>query len=135
MKGIVSDVNIQGQVDFLVAVMRAEPWKLFWNHLQLSYCHFADIGLSADASDTLVWETCQHEELVLITDNRNRNDADSLEAAIRLFNTPQSLPVFTISNVPRLRRSRTYADRVIDRLLDAVTRIEMLRGTGRLYLP
>jgi hypothetical protein len=37
VKGLLADVNIQGQVDLLVAFMQAEPWKLFWDHLQLQY--------------------------------------------------------------------------------------------------
>jgi hypothetical protein len=82
-----------------------------------------------------VWETCQKEELVLITDNRNKKALDSLEATIQTRNTPTSLPVFTIANVPHLRTSRDYADRIIDKLLDSLLRIDALRGSGRLYLP
>lgn len=135
MKGILADVNIQGYVDQLVMLMRAEPWKLFWDYLNLQYVHFADVGLASSALDSLVWETCQLQELALITDNRNKHAPDSLEATIQARNTPTSLPVFTIANVPHLRVSRVYADRVIDKLLDSLLRIEMLRGTGRLYLP
>jgi hypothetical protein len=135
VKGLLADINIQGQVDFLVALMRAEPWKLFWEHLRIPYLHFSDVGLALDAPDSLVWETCQKEELILITDNRNRKGPDSLEATIQCRNTSTSLPIFTIGNVPHLRSSRDYAHRVIDKLLDSLLRIEGLRGTGRLYLP
>lgn len=135
MKGILADVNIQGQVDLLVVFMQAEPWKLFWDHLHLQYFHFTDVGLAPSAPDSLVWQTCQEKELVLLTDNRNRNDLDSLEATIQTRNTPTSLPVFTIGDVPHLRASREYADRVIDKLFDALMSIDALRGAGRLYLP
>lgn len=135
MTGILADINIQGHVDLLVVLMKAEPWKLFWDHLHLHYFHFADVGLVPDAPDSLIWTTCQRLELVLITENRNKNDPDSLEAAIQTLNEATSLPVFTIANVPRLRASREYADRIIDTLLDALLRIDTLRGTGRLYLP
>lgn len=135
MKGILADVNIQGHVDLLVVRMQAEPWKLFWDYLHLQYFHFADVGLEPSALDSLVWETCQKEDLVLVTDNRNKNDLDSLEAAIQTRTTPTSLPVFTIANVPHLRASRDYADRIIDKLLDSLLRIDALRGSGRLYLP
>jgi hypothetical protein len=131
VKGILADVNIQGHVDLLVVLMQAEPWK----HLQLKYAHFAEFGLTPRALDSLVWETCQKEELVLITDNRNKKGHDSLEATIQTRNTPTSLPVFTIANVPHLRASRDYSHRVIDKLLDSLIRIDMLRGAGRLYLP
>jgi predicted nuclease of predicted toxin-antitoxin system len=135
VKGILADINIQGHVDLLVVLMQAEPWKLFWDYLQLPYLHFADIGLAPDTPDSLVWETCQREELVLVTDNRSKHDADSLEATIQTRNTPTSLPVFTIANVPHLRASQDYAHRIIDKLLDSLLRIDALRGTGRLYLP
>ena len=103
--------------------------------LELAVLHFADVGLTPAALDSLVWETCQKEELVLITDNRNQNDQDSLETTIQTYNTPTSLPVFTIANIPHLRASRDYVNRVIDKLLDSSLRIDALRGTGRLYLP
>ena len=135
MKGIVADINIQGIVDQLVVRMKAEPWELFWSSLQLKYLHFADVRLDPSALDSRVWETCQKEELVLVTDNRNQRGLDSLETTIQLLNTPNCLPVFTIANVPHLRRSRDYADRVIDKMLDSLLRIDTLRGTGRLYLP
>ena len=135
MRAILGDVNIQGHVDLLVVRMQAEPWKLFWDYLHVQYVHFADVGLAPSALDSVVWETCQKEELVLITDNRNQQDLDSLEATTQTRNTPTSLPVFTIANVPHLRASRDYADRIIDKLLDALLRIDALRGSGRLYLP
>ncbi len=135
MKGILADVNIQGQVDLLVTVMQAGPWKLFWDDLHVRYFHFSDVGLAHDSPDSRVWETCQERELVLITDNRNADDSHSLESTIRLRNTVVSLPVVTIANVPQLGRSRDYAERVIDRLLDFLMRMETLRGAGRLYVP
>jgi hypothetical protein len=135
VKGILADVNIEGYVDFLVALMQAEPWKLFWDDLAVPCKHFADVGLDRDALDSLVWETCQREELVLLTDNRKQEAADSLEATIQARNTPTCLPVFTIGNAQQLRHSRDYAARVIDKLLDSLQRLEALRGTGRIYLP
>jgi hypothetical protein len=135
VKGLLADINIQGHVDLLVALMQAEPWKLFWDHLGLQYYHFADVGLPTSALDADVWQTCQDQELTLITDNRNMHDPDSLEATIQSRNTPGSLPVFTIADAPRLRASRDYADRVVEKLLDSLLIIDSLRGAGRLYLP
>ena len=135
VKGILADIDIQGHVDLLVTIMQAEPWQLFWHDLGLRYCHFTDVGLAPSAPDSQVWDVCQAEELVLLTDNRNQNDVDSLETTIRARNTLASLPVITIANVPRLRQSREYANRVIDKLLDFLMRMDTLRGTGRLFVP
>src|SRR5260370_23589486 len=45
-------------------------------------------------------------ELILITDNRNDGSPDSLAAAIRNFNTPSSLSVFTIADLDKFGSSR-----------------------------
>ncbi|MCI0641973.1 MAG: hypothetical protein L0Y72_28715 [Gemmataceae bacterium] len=135
MKGILADINIQGQVNLLVRIMQADPWKLFWDDLSLKYASFADLGLADKASDSLVWETCQLQEFVLVTDNRNQKTPDSLEATIRAKNTNSSSPVFTIANVPHLSDSRQYAERVIEKMLDYLLRMDDLLGTGRLFLP
>jgi hypothetical protein len=135
VNALLADVNIEGYVDYLVALMQLEPWKLFWDHLHLRYVHFADVGLGASSPDSLVWQTCQQQGLYLITDNRNKKDPDSLEATIRTQNTPASLPVFTIGDVQRLRQSKDYANQIIDTLFRYLLEEEKLRGTGRQFLP
>lgn len=135
MTGIIADANIEGYVDYLVALMKSEPWQIFWGDLGLKYVHFRDIGPAEDAADSVVWEMCQIEGLILVPDNRNRKGQYSLDVAIQKQNTPASLPVFTIANIPHLRSSRAYADRVIERMLDFLQRIDDLRGTGRLFVP
>jgi predicted nuclease of predicted toxin-antitoxin system len=135
VKGVLSDVNIEGYVDALIRQAEVEPWKLFWDYLNLQYVHFDDVGLLPDAADSIVWETCQREELVLVTENRNCDDEDSLESTIRTKSSALSLPVLTIANVPRLRDSREYADQVIERMLDILLDIDTYLGAGRLYLP
>jgi predicted nuclease of predicted toxin-antitoxin system len=135
VKGILADANITGYMDLLVARMQGEPWKLFWNHLRLRYVHFSDVGLAVDAPDELIWQTCQNNDLYLITDNRNEAGSNSLEATIRAHNTPTSLPVFTIADVQRIRHSREYADQVIETLLEYLMQEDNILGTSRLYLP
>lgn len=135
MKGILGDINALGQVEFLVRRMRAEPWAEFWNYLGLAFKHFSDVGLSATSSDVAIWQTCQAEQLIFITDNRNHDSPDSLEATIRKYNAPDSLPVFTIADLARFQSSRSYAERVLEILYDYLLRIDTVRGTGRLYLP
>jgi predicted nuclease of predicted toxin-antitoxin system len=135
VKAILADVNIVGYVDLLVAVMQAKPWKFFWDNLKLQYVHFAEVGLAPNSPDSLIWDTCQREELILITNNRNQDAPDSLDAGIKSQNKPESLPVFTIADVAHLRRSRDYVHRVVNQMLDYLMRIEELRGAGRLYLP
>jgi hypothetical protein len=135
VKGILADVNIEGNVQLLVKLMAAEPWQEFWHELQIPSLRFADVGLAVDAIDSRIWRVCQAEELVLLTGNRNARGPDSLQETIRLHNSPTCLPVLTLADPQRLFHSREYVDRVIDRLLDYLERIEDLRGAGRLFLP
>ena len=135
MKGLIADANIQGQVEYLVQRMQAEPWAEFWKALGLLLRRFEEVGLSASASDLEVWNVCQAEHLILITDNRNLDSEDSLEATIRRNNTPDSLPVFTIEDMNEFRMNNSYVERVVETLYDHLLRIDDIRGTGRLYLP
>jgi predicted nuclease of predicted toxin-antitoxin system len=135
VKGILADANIKGYVDQIVAQMQEEPWKLFWNHLGLRYVQFSDVGLALNAPDSVIWHTCQQNDLYLITDNRNKDLADSLEATIREQNTPGSLPVFTVADVQRLHRSQEYCDQVVNALFEYLIQEDNILGTGRLYLP
>lgn len=135
MKGILADINVLGQVGALVQQMQAEPWAEFWTGLGLVLKRFEDVGLSVTSSDLEVWKTCQAEQLVLVTDNRNQKSPDSLEATIRRCNHPDSLPVFTIGDSDKFANDRAYADRVLQKLYDYLIRIDEVRGTGRLYLP
>jgi hypothetical protein len=71
---------------------------------------------------------------VLITGNRASGDA-SLEHMIREHAVADSLPVVTIGDPQRVIRDPAYARECAISLLDALDRIEMLRGTGRLFTP
>jgi hypothetical protein len=82
-----------------------------------------------------VWEACQREQVILLTANRNDAGPDSLEATLQQYNTPTSLPVFTLANEQRVLRDRLYAAAVADRLLEFLFDIDRYRGTGRLYVP
>ncbi len=135
VKGILADHNVIGQVSHLVQLMQAEPWAEFWQYLGLALRRFEDVGLAPTAKDIEIWHCCQEYEMVLITDNRNDDSADSLNAAIRIFGTPASLPVFTISDLDSFGTSRAYVERVLQTLYDYLLRIDDVRGTGRLYLP
>ncbi len=135
MKGLMADANIQGQVEYLVQRMKADVWADFWQGLGLVLHHFENFGLSASSTDLEIWNVCQSEQLLLITDNRNLDSEDSLEATIRRNNTPGSLPVFTIASMSEFRTSNSYVERVVEALYDYLLRIDDVRGTGRLYLP
>jgi hypothetical protein len=135
VRALMSDVNVQGQMQVLLRVLESDDWRELWEGLHLSLLTFRDLGLSPEASDATVWQLCQQEQVVLVTANRNDDGPESLEATLRFQNTPTSLPVLTIANSRQVLQSREYAERVAVRLIDYLLNIDNLRGTGRLHLP
>jgi hypothetical protein len=115
--------------------LQGESWSDFWVSLNCLTPTFQDLHLDAEASDEIVWRTCQQNELILFTSNRNARGLDSLELVIRALNTSESLPVFTLADAQRLMRDYSYAERTAVKLLEYLFDIEKLRGTGRIYIP
>jgi predicted nuclease of predicted toxin-antitoxin system len=132
--GILADANCEGHLALLLRLFEQDWRQEVWMSLRLAHVSFSDVGLPSDASDREVWEVCQREQVVLITSNRNDDGPDSLESTIAQLSTPQSLPVLTLANDQRVLRDRAYAERVADRLLEALFDMESYCGIGRLYL-
>ncbi len=98
MRGILADINVGKQRRAIVAIWTSDAWREIWDGLGLSVVNFRNVGLPYNASDAVIWTTCQREGLVLITGNRNKRGPDSLEAVIERENQPDSLPVVTIAD-------------------------------------
>jgi hypothetical protein len=135
MPGIMADNDIQGQFIILLNLLRARTWEKILEDLGFSVQTFESVGLERTAPDVLVWQTCQARQILLIMGNRNQEGPDSLEAAIREFNQADSLPVITIGDTRRFVRSRDYAERAVNKLLDYLQNLDNYRGAGRLYVP
>jgi len=131
---MLADNDVGGAVTALRCILESTEWAAFSAMLDLRFIEFADVGLARDASDPLVWHTCQEMGAVLITGNRTSGDA-SLEHTIREHAGADSLPVVTIGDPQRVTRDPAYARECAISLLDVLDRIEMLRGTGRLFIP
>jgi hypothetical protein len=132
---LLADADIKGHVARLVARMQGESWREFWDYLDLRHVNFEDVGLDSADTDAVIWHKCQEQQIFLLTNNRNDDGPDSLEATIRTFNTPQCLPVFTIGEADSILSSSEYAERVADRLFRYLLELENILGTGRLFLP
>lgn len=134
MPGLMADHDLEGQFAALLRLFEIEPLSKIWTGLEVSVESFETLGLSTTVADRTLWTVCPQRQIVLVTGNRNRRGADSLEATIQDSNKPESLPVLTIANLGNMR-DRVYAERVADRLLKYLLVIDSLRGAGRLYLP
>jgi hypothetical protein len=135
MLRIMSDNDVLGQVSRLVDMCQSAEWVDFWRELGCVVYTFNQLGLAAEASDFAVWEACQANDVLLITANRNAIDPDSLELAIRQRNRAGSLPVLTFADADRVLLDGEYANSVVERLFEILLDIDLLRGTGRLFLP
>ena len=107
----------------------------FARMIGVSIATFEQVGLAKGTPDEQIWHFCQDQQLYLLTDNRNDDKPGSLESIIRTRNLPTSLPVFTISDIPRLRTEREYVAALVAKLLEYLIDADNLRGVGRLYLP
>jgi hypothetical protein len=128
------DHDIEGQLDVLLRILKSPTWSELWERLGFTTEKFDSLGLSENAPDVVIWETCQARQVILVTGNRNNDGPDSLEETIRRLNQADSLPVITISN-PRHVAYREYAERAAVRLLDYLMELNKYRGAGRLYIP
>jgi hypothetical protein len=134
MVSVMADNDVAGHFDELLRLLSSDEWRDIWDDLGVGVESFEGLGLVRDAPDRLVWQTCQERQVILFTGNRNQESAESLEATIRALNQADSLPVLTLADPDRFRRSRAYAERVAERFPDCLMNIQHHRGAGRLYL-
>lgn len=135
VRGILADADIIGQVRAISAACHGPTWADCWLPLELRFFEFADVGLSPDAKDSAIWFVCQQMGLLLMTANRNHDDADSLEATLRAHGDVNSLPVLTLADADRVLFDRNYADRVVARTIEVILDLDTLRGCGRVFVP
>jgi hypothetical protein len=128
---VLLDHHMKKQGILLWATMGSEGWLKL---LDIPMLTFENVGLPIDSNDRDVWRFAQGKQLILLTGNRNKDGADSLEQTIRNENTPDSLPVITIGIVDRLEE-RVYREQCAERLVEIVLGIENYLGVGRIYIP
>ena len=75
---ILADNDVGGAVAAVRGISESEAWTAFSATLALRFVEFADVGWARDASDHVVWRTCQEVGAGLITGNRASSD-NSLE--------------------------------------------------------
>jgi hypothetical protein len=135
MRGLLADVNAEGQARAILSICRSADWRFVWDALDLRPYEFSDFGLNRQMPDVELWHFCQNEKLILVTGNRNAEDATSLDAAVRQHRTASSLPIVTIGDMRRILQDRTYLQRATEQLLEFLTEMETHLGTGRIYIP
>jgi hypothetical protein len=128
---ILVDHNIECQAALLWGTLASEGW-LELTGIQLST--FRDVGLPVESTDRVVWRFSQACGMLLLTDNRSMEGADSLEQTMRDEGEASSLSVLTIGSTDRLRE-RVYRVACATRLVEVVLDFEVYHGTRRLFIP
>lgn len=128
---VLLDHHMKKQGILLWATIGSEGWLRL---LDIPMLTFDDVGLPIDSRDRDVWRFVQEKRLILLTGNRNKDGADSLEQTLRDENTSDSLPVVTIGITDRLEE-RAYREQCAERLVEIVLNIENYLGVGRIYIP
>lgn len=128
---ILTDHDIEGNALSLLATLEQLGWVSL---LQLRLVTFEQVGLPINSNDRAVWRFVQANGMILLTNNRNMKEADSLEQTIRDENQPDSLPILTIGAIERLQ-GRHYRERCATRIVEIVIELENHLGRGRVYIP
>jgi len=138
MNGLLADHNVEGHVTRIIDVLISAGYVDVWKKLALTVDSCRSWGISDSTDDRTLWNLCQSRGYSLITANRNHEDENSLEAAIR-DGTPADLPAFTLADADRILNDSDYAlasgISLIEYLFDLERSPESVLGTGRLYLP
>ena len=128
---ILLDHDIEGHAKYLQAGLRETGWD---RDLTIEFVRLHDLALPEDASDQDIWRFAQHHRLLLLTSNRNQENETSLQATIDRENTPEALPVLTLSQTNRLLLS-DYRQQATHKLVEIILYLENYLGVGRIYIP
>lgn len=128
---ILSDHDIEGQALLLWGAVAATGWI---DILPVRLVRFGEIGLPFDSTDRQVWRFAQAHHMILLTNNRNMEGADSLEQTMRDEGTVESVPVITIARLDKMSE-RIYREACAERLLEIIVYLDDYMGVGRLFIP
>jgi len=126
------DHNLKGHALVFFGAIATQGWL---DTVSLQFVTFAEMELSINSDDRVVWRLAQENQMILLTANRSMKGKDSLEQVMREENTAISLPVITIGNADRLLNDSEYRERCVERLIEIVLNIDDYRGSMRIFIP
>jgi hypothetical protein len=128
---LLSDHDVLQQAHLIWGVFSVDEWRYFGVD---GFVSFIDVGLDSTASDRQIWMKCQSGNLLLLTANRNAEEADALTNVIAELNHVGCLPVLTIGR-PQQIIEYSYREDCAYRIADIAVDLEQVRGSGRLFIP
>lgn len=126
------DHNLKGHALVFFGAIARQGWL---DIVPIRFITFAEMDLSIDSDDRVVWRIAQENQMILLTANRSMKGKDSLEQVMREENTPASLPIITIGNADRLLNDSEYRGRCVESLIEVVLDIDSYRGARRIFIP
>ena len=137
MHGLLADVNVQGHLPYLRRLMEGQGLLEILTEMAISLVTFPELGLDRGTNDRALWRFCQENGWVLFTDNRNREDENSLNATIEDSWREGNLPVLTLANKGRFENSDIYAARVAKDVAEllVVAFVDEIRNQPRIFVP
>ena len=131
MISVMLDNDIAGHRDLFEGTLHSTGWD---EYRLVKFITMQEAGIADDAPDSEVWRFCQQRGLILLTANRNLDDESSLEQTLREDNTPESLPIVTVSAPQRIFEPE-YRERCMHALIGIVLDLDNCLGAARLYIP
>ncbi|MBR8840277.1 MAG: ACP S-malonyltransferase [Stigonema ocellatum SAG 48.90 = DSM 106950] len=126
------DHNLKGHALVFFGAIASLGWL---DIVPIRFVTFAEMELSIDSDDRVVWRLAQENQMILLTANRSMKGKNSLEQVIREESTSVSLPVITIGNADKLLNDSEYRGRCVESLIEIVLDIDSYRGARRIFIP
>ena len=126
------DHNLKGHALVFFGAIASQGWL---DIIPIQFFTFTEINLPIDSDDRVVWRLAQKNQMILLTANRSMKGKNSLEQVMREENTPESLPVITISNADRLLNESEYRNRCVEKLIEIALDVDNYRGAKRIFMP
>jgi hypothetical protein len=137
-RGLLADNNLEGHVPYLRRLVgKLGLWGVI-KDLGLELKTFSDLGTDRGLDDRTLWRYCQAEQYVLITDHRNQDAPDSLEATLRDSWHDGLLPVITLASKDDFEHNPDHARRVasdVAEILFGIAEEQMYRDRPRIWVP
>jgi hypothetical protein len=137
VRGLLADPNIAGHQRRIVNLLDRSGLLEILAELGTEFALLSDTGLPHDVDDRTLWEWCQREGWVLLTDNRNDDGATSLQATLDDAWKPGKLPILTLADKQQFDRSAVYRERVAADVADLLFGLKYgeYRDRDRIFVP
>ena len=71
MRFLLADQNCEGHFETILQLLQSDRWRDIWGAIDVGVQTFDGLGLPRDVNDAVLWQTCQQNDVILVTANRN----------------------------------------------------------------